>query len=197
MEPISMITAGLGIVKGIKAIIPFFGDKGQKVAEAIDTVEDAIADVNGGKLPPEAKLELAKATMSRDVQMAAQEVQKIQMVYDDQAGGREIIKTALLSDDPLVRQARPKMMILIGKSCIAFAFYAPLSVIAAGQIGVIASIMTEYMSMLRWIGGFMFSAFMTSFTGYTVARYGDKRIAAGSGPGKLLSMAASLGRKIA
>jgi len=57
--------------------------------------------------------------------------------------------------------------------------------------------MTNYLSVLLWIGGFLFGTFTTSFTGYTVARSADKKIAAGETPGNILSMAAQLGRKIA
>ena len=196
MDPITMISAGFGIVKAIKSIVPFFGDKGAKVAEAIDTIEGAVADVKEKRISPEGRAELAIATTNRDVQLAAQQIKEMQFVYDDAAGGREVIKTALLSDDPLVRQARPKMMLLIGKSCIAFTFYAPVSVIAAGHAGLDAAVMTDYMSALRWIGAFLFSAFMTSFTGYTVGRSVDKKTASGETPGTVLNMAAAIGRRL-
>jgi len=197
MEPLTLLTAGTAIVKGIKAIAPFFGDKGAKVAEAVDTIDDAVSDIKNDRLPPEAKVQLANITMSRDVQMAAHEIQKMRLPYEDAAGGREVIKTALLSDDPLVRQARPRMMILMGQACIVFAFYAPLAVVAAGHCGFGDAVISNFMSVLIWVGGFLFGSFTTSFTGYTVARTADKKTMAGAEPGKLLGMAASIGRRIA
>lgn len=182
-----------GLSKVAKAV---GGSAGEKIAAGISTVNEGLNEAQKQPLSPAQEVELEKAQMETEVELAEIGFKREKLVFDDQAGGREVIKTALLSDDPVVRQARPKMMILIGKSCIYFVFYAPLSVIAAGHAGFSEAIMANYMSALIWIGGFLFGTFTTSFTGYTVARSADKKAAAGEVPGKLLSMAAGLGRRI-
>jgi len=172
------------------------GDKAEETAEKVVNIAQNIT----GEQDPQKAVEAIKADPACQIKFQEQanqfELEKSRLVFGDQAGGREIVKTALLSDDPIVRQARPRMMIRLGNSCILFAVYAPLSVIAAGHAHFAAATMTDFMGMLKWIGAFLFSAFMTSFTGYTVARSADKKIVAGGAPGKALSMIAGLGKKI-
>ena len=177
---ISLVSSVLG--KGEDEITP------ETVAQTINANPESLVELR--------KLEMQHKERLQEFLIEEKRIQleRDRLDFQDQAGGREVIKAALISDDPLVRQARPKMMLLIGKTCIVFAFYAPLSVIAAGQLGIFANIVTEYMSMLRWIGGFLFSAFMTSFTGYTVARYGDKRTAAQFDSSKALDVVSKVGK---
>ena len=172
------------------------GEKAEETAEKVVNIARTIT----GEPDPRKAVEVIKANPELQLKFQEQanqfELEKARLIYSDQAGGREVVKTALLSDDPIVRQARPRMMIKLGNSCILFAIYAPLSVVAAGYANLSAATMTDFMGMLKWIGGFLFSAFMTSFTGYTVARTADKKIAAGGAPGKALNMAARLGKKV-
>ena len=196
--------AALGFIPGVGPILTGLekvagvigGSAGEKIIRGITTVSDGLTEAGKNPMSPEQQVELDKARMETEVDLAEIGFKKEKLDYDDAAGGREVIKTALLSDDPVVRQARPRMMVKLGNSCILFALYAPLSVIAAGHAQLSAATMTDFMGMLKWIGGFLFSAFMTSFTGYTVARSADKKIAAGNPSGKLLNMAAAIGRKL-
>ena len=166
------------------------------VAKVITGIGDPIAAVQAIKASPELQLKFQEQANSLELGLAREETARLAMVYKDQEGGREIVKTAIMSDDPEIRKARPRMMVLLGKCSITYAFYAPLAVIAAGHAGLSAATIGDFMSMIRWLGGFLFSAFMTSFTGYTVARSADKKILAGNTPGKFLQMAANLGKKI-
>jgi hypothetical protein len=59
----------------------------------------------------------------KDEQVKEQaELERLRLIYQDQAGGREVVKTALMRSDPVVRQARPKMMCSLARlaSCIPF-----------------------------------------------------------------------------
>ena len=166
------------------------------VAKVITGIEDPVAAVQAIKASPELQLKFQEQANSLELALVREETTRLAMIYKDQEGGREIIKAAIMSDDPKVRNARPEMMVLLGKCSIAYAFYAPLAVVAAGQAGLSAATIGDFMSMVKWLGGFLFSAFMTSFTGYTVARSTDKKIMAGNTPGKALQMIANLGKKI-
>ena len=198
MTALSFIPGVGPIISGLHKVAGIIGGAaGEKIKNGISAVSEGLTEAGKNPMSPEQQMEIEKARMDTEVEMAEIGFKKEKLNYDDAAGGREIVKTALLSDDPVVRQARPRMMVKLGNYCILFAFYAPVSVIAAGHAHLSAATMTDFMSMLKWIGGFLFSAFMTSFTGYTVARSADKKIAAGGAPGKVLNMIAGLGRKIA
>ena len=80
MEPVTMISAGLGIIKGLKSILPFFGEKSKKVAEAIDTIDEAVGEVRGGNMPPETRLELEKALIGREISLAEIEAGLIETI---------------------------------------------------------------------------------------------------------------------
>ena len=198
MAALSFIPGVGPILTGLEKVANAIGGSaGEKIIRGISTVSDGLTEAGKNPMSPEQQAELEKARMETEVDLAEIGFKKEKLVYDDTAGGREVVKTALLSNDPIVRQARPRMMVKLGNFCIYFAFYAPLSVIAAGHAHFSAATMTDFMSMLKWIGGFLFSAFMTSFTGYTVARSADKRAASGNTPGKFLNMVAGIGKKIA
>jgi len=186
------ILAGLEKVAGVIG-----GAAGEKIISGISTVSEGLTAATKNPMSPEQQVELETARIQTEVALAEIGYKQEKLTHDDAAGGREIVKTALLSDDPIVRQARPRMMIKVGNYSILYAFYAPLSVIAAGHAGFSEAIIANFISVIIWIGGFLFSAFMTSFTGYTVARYGDKKIAAGGEAGKFFNMAAAIGKKIA
>jgi len=189
---------GVGpILTGLDKVADVIGGAaGEKIKNGISVVSDGLTEAGKNPMSPEQQVELEKARMDTEVALAETGYKKEKLTYDDAAGGREVVKTALLSNDPIVRQARPRMMIKVGNYSILYAFYAPLSVIAAGHAGFSEAIIANFISVIIWIGGFLFSAFMTSFTGYTVARYGDKKIAAGGSPGKFLNMAAAIGKKL-
>ena len=123
----------------------------------------------------------------------------MRLVYEDQAGGREVVKTALMSSDPVVRQARPKMMLLLGKAGIAYTIVTPVVVGICALANVSKDLLDIIMELVLYQGLTLWAAFTTSFTGYTVARSADKRIIGnhdlGTAP-KLLGMLSKLGHKI-
>ena len=167
-----------------------------EVAKALTGIPDPVMAVQAIKQDPELQLRFQEQANNLELGLAREETARLAMIYKDQEGGRDIVKTAIMSDDPEVRGARPKMMVLLGKSSIIYAFYAPLAVLAAGHASFSVATMGDFMSIIKWLGGFLFSAFMTSFTGYTVARSTDKKIMAGNTPGKALQLIANLGKKI-
>jgi len=168
------ISALEGIGKMAQAV---GGDTGKKIEQGLSTVTDGLRELGQTPLPPEIQVRMAEIKTSHEREMAEINFKEKSLPYEDQAGGREVIKTGLLSDDPVVRRARPTMMLYLGKMSILYAFYAPVSVIAASY-ALQDVTMDLFMGMVKWIGGFLFTAFMTSFTGYTVGRSADKKTAA-------------------
>jgi len=171
-------------------------DKAEEIAEkvmgfaqAVTGQDDPEKAVKAIEADPELALEFQRDLHAYELELAKLE-------YADAAGGREVIKTALLSDDPIVRRARPMMMILLGKACVYYAFYAPLAVVAAQSVGIDT---TAFMTVIKWIGGFLFGSFSTAFTGYTVARSVDKNVATKgeAGVGSALKMMSKLGNLVA
>jgi hypothetical protein len=87
-------------------------------------------------------------------------------------------------------------MVKLGNSCIAIAFLAPVAIIAGGLLKLEQSILSQVVSTVQWTGGFLFSSFMTSFTGYTVSRGVEKVKLGGHETSKTLDMIAKIGKKI-
>ena len=162
----------------------------EKVAEKVVDIAQAVTGQTESDKITKVLESNPKLTMQLQQGLLSYQLELTKLEYEDAAGGREVIKTALLSDDPIVKRARPMMMILLGKTCILFVFYAPLAVIAAQLVGIDT---VNFMSIIKWIGGFLFGSFSTSFTGYTVARSADKKIATNSGVGSMIKMASKIG----
>lgn len=156
-------------------------------AEVAEKVVDMAKVVTGQNDPteaakaieanPELALEYQRELHGYELALKEIEYKKEKLAYEDQAGGRDVVKTALVSDDPVVRRARPQTMVFIGKMSVLYAFYAPVTVIAASYALHDADLAT-FIGMVRYIAGFLFGAFMAAFTGYTVGRSADKRTVA-------------------
>ena len=153
-----------------------------------------------GRVTPEQQIEL-KRMLLKDEQVKEQaELYRLRLVYQDQAGGREVIKTALMSADPVVRQARPKMMLLLGKAGIAYTILTPVVVGICALANVSKDLLDIIMELVLYQGLTLWAAFTTSSTGYTVARSADKRIAGNpesqTGPSGVLGVLSKLGHAI-
>ena len=105
------------VPKAWELVAGLFGKETPKtVVEAGKLIDQVETEISSGKVTPEQQLELKKVLL-KDEQVKEQvELERLRLIYQDQAGGRDVIKTALMSDDPVVRQARPKMMLLLGKA---------------------------------------------------------------------------------
>lgn len=194
---LSFIPGASPVLKGLSAVAKVIGgDAGKKIESGISTMAEGLAEVSKKPLSPEQQVELDKAKMETEVELKEIAYKEKKLDYDDQAGGRDVVKTALMSEDPVVRQARPRMMTKLGNSCIAFAFVAPAIIILGGLLKLEQNILTQVVSTIQWVGGFLFSSFMTSFTGYTVSRGVEKVKLSGNNAPKSLDMLAKLGRKI-
>jgi len=172
------------------------GDSGSKLQEGLQTITQGLAEAGKQPLSPEQQTELNKVKLETEVELKQLAFEEKKLDYTDAEGGRDVIKTALLSDDPIVRQARPKMLMRLGNSCIVFVFFTPTLIGVAGYLNLRAAVLEDMVSVITWVGGFLFSSFMTSFTGYTVARTVDKKVAAGEPVSKITDMLASWGKRV-
>ena len=111
-----------------------------------------------------------------------------------------MIKTALVSNDPVVRQARPKMMVLLGRTAVSYTIGTPIVVCVLALCNVDEPLIKLIVELVLWQGATLWGAFMTSFTGYTVARSADKKTLArmenGEPSTKLLKLISKIGGKI-
>ena len=183
-----------GIAKVASAI---GGDTGKKIEDGIQGLSQGLSDIGKQPLTPDQQVELEKAKMETEVQLRNLDFQDKKLTYDDQAGGRDIIKTALLSDDPYVRRARPRMMVALGYMAMGYTIGTPLLLTLCGALKMEKELLVN---LCLWQGGTIWAAFITSFTGYTVARSADKRTASyhalGIDPSKMLQLASKIGAKI-
>jgi len=125
---------------------------------------------------------------------------KLSINEDNYLQSRKIIEMTLLSNDPVVRQARPKMMILLGKAAVIYSIFTPILVIIAAILKIDQPTIDSMVKLILWQGATLWGSFTTSFTGYTFARSVDKKTTAdyetGTTPSKLLQKLSNIGHKI-
>ena len=80
--------------------------------------------------------------------------------------GKQTIEKDLLNDDPVVRQARPRMMLLLGKAAILYSIVTPLLVIMCSLLKVEQNVIDAIIKLILWQGATLWGSFTTSFTGY-------------------------------
>jgi len=198
---LQFIPGGGPVLQGVQALASIIGgDAGDKINNGLKQVSEGLDEAGKTPLSPAQQVDLEKAKQETEVRLREISYQEKKLGYDDQAGGREVVKTALLSGDEFVRQARPRMMMTLGKSAIAYTFLTPLLIVACAGFNIEKEIMALVVKLVLWQGGTLWATFTTSFTGYTVARSADKRAAAmqdlGVEPSKLLKMLSTMGHKI-
>jgi len=191
-NPVLKVIAGVAKAVG--------GDAGKKIEDGISAISEGLATVGKTPLSPEQQLALEVNRNQTEIELAEIKYKDKALNYDDAIDSRSVIKTALVSDDPVVRQARPKMMVLLGKTAVAYTIGTPLFIGFLSLLKVDSGTIKLLVHMILWQGGTLWSAFMTSFTGYTIARSADKRSVVkmenGEMPSKLLDMVSKIGKKI-
>lgn len=198
---LSFIPGASPVLKGLAGVAKLIGgDTGQKIEQGLQIVSEGLGEAAKVPLNAEQQVELEKNKNQTEVELKEIAYKDKKLDYDDAAGGRDVIKTALLSDDPIVRQARPKMMILLGKVSMGYTIGTPLFVGLLAYLKVSNDLLSLLTNMILWQGATLWGAFMTSFTGYTVARSVDKNTQAkaenGMSQTKLLEMASKVGKAI-
>jgi len=152
-------------------IASLFGAKAPKtVIEAGKLIDSVSDEITRGEVPPEQQVEL-KSLLLKDEQIKEQiELEKLRLRYQDQAGGRDVVKTALASEDPYVRQTRPRILRRLFVFTCVYSVFAPAIFLLACKWGVDAAQLGTLSSLLLWLGSGLWSAFLSGFLGYTVVR---------------------------
>ena len=189
------------VLKGAAAIAKMVGGSaGDKINSGLSQISEGMGEMAKTALTPEQQIEQKKITAQTDVALAELGYKDKKLDYDDAAGGRDVIKTALLSKDPVIAQARPKMMILLGKVSMGYTCLTPVVVGILAIAGLDKDLLSIIANMILWQGATLWGAFMTSFTGYTVARSVDKNTQAKSENGmaqsNVLKMVSKIGGMI-
>jgi len=191
----SIVLKGAGALAGLIG-----GDTGKKIQAGAEMLAEGMQEAGKTPLSPEQQIQREKLVSDTKIEMAKIEFADKKLDYDDAAGGREVIKTALLSEDPIVRQARPRMMTKLGNAAIWYTIGTPIFIGVCAVFEVNKEILAVITNMILWQGATLWAAFTTSFTGYTVARSADKKmqrdIDLGMDPSNLIKMVSSLGKKV-
>jgi len=191
----SIVLKGAGALAGLIG-----GETGKKIQAGAEMLAEGMQEAGKIPLSPEQQLQREKLADDTKIEMAKIQFQDKKLDYDDAAGGRDVIKTALLSEDPIVRQARPRMMTKLGNASIWYTIGTPIFVGLCAILEVNKETLAVITNMILWQGATLWTAFTTSFTGYTVARSADKKmqrdVDLGMDPSNLMKMVSSLGKKI-
>jgi len=193
---------GLGpVLSGASALADMIGGSvGDKIKSGISQVTEGMGEVAKQPLSPEQQIEQQRIASETKVGLAELGYKEKKLDYDDVAGGRDVVKTALLSDDPIVRTARPKMMLLLGKTSVGYTIGTPILVCIMAWAKIDTELLELVTNMILWQGATLWGAFMTSFTGYTVSRSADKRslakVESGEMSSNLLGTVSKIGKMI-
>lgn len=146
-----------------------------KVNEAISLVNDIKDSFKKGEVSPEMQKELEMLLMEHEEEMAKIALEKEKVLYEDLQGMRDLEIAAYNSGDQYVARTRPKILRDLFKLCAVFSFFAPLVIIVGHLIKLSPETLVAFIAMVRWIGGFLFSTFISGYLGYSAARSIDKR----------------------
>jgi len=137
--------------------------------------------VKQDNVPPNVRLELEKEVNSHKevIQELLLEEKKLQfeetvLEYTNVSEMIDLEKASYLSEDEYVRRTRPMILRKLFVSCIGYAFYAPLTIVAMGYTNVDPTVMAATISLIEWIGSCLFGTFATSYLGYAAGRSVDK-----------------------
>lgn len=175
MAPIVM--TGLSLLPKIpklwKGIASIFKKKiPTSVSDAISLASEVKNAIKQGKLTPEQQIAIEQIMMEHEEEMAKIALEREKLFYGELDGIRQLEIAAYSSGDQFVARTRPKLLRDWSKYAVIFAFYAPLVVLAGHSIGLDT---TLCLSIVKWIGGFIFSTFSSAYLGYTTARTIDKK----------------------
>lgn len=193
-----LIMAGLSLLPKIPdmwaAVAGLFGKKVPKgVEEAGNLASEVMGIFNKNQIAPETRVKLEEIMITHKEEMAriALEEKELEykdkkLDYDDLMDIRDLEKESYKSEDPYVRQTRPKVLRRMFNLCCVYAFFAPACVIVLSLIvqtpqepgttaAITATTVNTVVGMLEWIGGWLFSIFGTSYLGYAGARTADKK----------------------
>lgn len=155
-------------ISGLGKIIG--GDKGRKMQEAGQIVNELSGQYQTAKLPPEQQAALKTAIMEHEQKLKEIALEEYRLEMQDLKEARDVVKTTLRSEDPYVRRARPTFLWLM--YLILFVNYLILPVI--GKIPV------NLPEALYWLFG-------SAFLGYSAFRSVDKKGAGLSDIGKFIN----------
>jgi len=157
-----MLTGLLNLVPSlIKTFAGFIGgEKGARVAEAADTIAEVADQFSTGAMPPEQRAQLESALMEHKVKME-------ELALRDAEGARDVIKTAMQSEDVFVRRARPAFL-----WTMYIVFIVNFIIFPIVKLPVIE------------LPNIIYNLFGTAFIGYSVLRTVDK--GGSSGIGKIV-----------
>lgn len=182
MEP--LILTGLALLPKIPAmwssISGLFKKKLPKTeSEAIELSKEISDLYKKGNLDPMLQIQLEKIIKDHQAQMSMIALEKEKLFYGELQGLRELEIAAYNSGDPLIAQTRPLMLRRLFNLAVAYCICAPILIIIIISLGKIysldISLIELFISLVKWIGGFIFSTFTSGYLGYSAARTIDKK----------------------
>lgn len=173
-----LVIAGLSLLPKIPemwdTIAGLFGKSVPKsITEATKLVTDITTAFKKGEVPPEIQIALEKEMNRHEEKIQEMLLEEKKLEFSNVHDMIELEKTQSQSEDEYVRRTRPMILRKLFVSCIGYAFYAPLVVIASGHLD--PTITVTVVGMVEWIGGWLFGTFATAYLGYAASRTVDKK----------------------
>lgn len=142
------------------------------ISDAITLASEVKTVIKSGQITPDQQIALEQTMAEHEEEMAKIALENNKLFYGELEGIRQLEIAAYNSGDQYVARTRPKLLRAWSNYAIIYAFYVPLVVFAAHSLDVDTNLI---LSVVKWIGSFVFGTFSTAFLGYTTARTIDKR----------------------
>jgi len=109
--PFALLKTVISTVTGLGQIIG--GDKGKKVQEAGQIVSEVTRQYETNSLPPDKRMAFETELMKHEQKLKQVALETYRLEVENLKDARTVIKTALMSEDPYVRRARPTFLWLV------------------------------------------------------------------------------------
>jgi len=178
MDPLTL--TGLALLPKIPAmwnsISSIFKKKIPKSeSEAIELSKEISNLYKKGEIDPTVQLQLEKIIRDNQAQMSMIALEKEKLFYGELDGLKELEIAAYNSGDKYISQTRPMILRNLFKLTVFYCLFAPLCILAAHSLKMNEKVLLDFIGIIKWIGGFVFSTFISGYLGYSAARTIDKR----------------------
>lgn len=175
-----LIMAGLSLLPKVPSIwgsvAGLFGKKAPAgIAEAGKLAGEVMNAFKKDEVPPEIAAKLEGIMNEHKEEMAKIALEEHRLEFENAAGMQQLEIESYKADDEYVRRTRPKILRELFSACIVYAIFAPTLIVVGSVAGVQVTLMLACISMVKWIGGWLFGTFATAYLGYAGARSLDKR----------------------
>jgi len=128
-----------------------------------------------GEISKEDEYQLERIILEYRQEILRINLEEQKLLYQDIQGIRDLEIESYKSNNIYISQTRPKILRGLFASCVIYSFFIPILIMICFLLKIDIEILNSLIELIRWIGGFLFSTFISGYLGYTAARSMDKK----------------------